>query len=113
MCAAHKHNELERILDQWVGHRILITKEEKDDIDQTVIDLKAYQHKVYEHSGDGYLPKAVYQLVGDGRTVDGGAPLPYDAFDIPVDDARELLCDPEGVFLRTDRALYTLTPLYH
>lgn len=105
--------DLEDILNQWIGHRILITKEENGDLDQTVIDLERYDREDYENGRDDYLPKAAFQLIGQGQTVgDNRYPaLPYSSFDIPLDDISEIHSDPEGVFFRTDRAVYTLTPI--
>jgi hypothetical protein len=106
-------NELTDILAQWVGRKVLVTKEENGDVDQTLIDLERLDQEVYDNNHDDYLSNATLQLVGNGQTVNQGekAPLPYAAFDIPVDEAEELHCDVEAVFLRTARAVYTFTPV--
>lgn len=106
-------NELRSVLEQWVGRKILITKEENGDIDQTLIDLERLDEEVYDNHHDDYLPGTAVQMVGNGQTVSDGAnaALPYSSFDIPVDEAEELHCDVEGVFLRTARAVYTFTPV--
>ncbi|WP_027726218.1 hypothetical protein [Tuberibacillus calidus] len=104
--------ELKKVLQQWIGRRILVTKEENGDLDQTVIDLERFNEEVYNHT-DEYLPKTAVQLIGSGQTLtnDSQAALPYASFDIPIEEALELHCDAEGVFFRTARAVYTLTPI--
>ncbi|MGV3487584.1 MAG: hypothetical protein ACO1OC_03245 [Tuberibacillus sp.] len=105
--------ELRDVLQQWIGRKVLVTKEENGDIDQTLIDLERFDQEVYENDLDDYMPKASFQLVGSGQTINQGAKaaLPYSSFDIPLDMAEEIHCDAEGVFLRTGRALYTFTPV--
>ena len=106
-------DDLKDLLNQWVGRKILITKEENGDIDQTLIDLERLDQEAYDHKNDDYLPQTAIQLVGNGKTIGNGenAALPYGLFDIPFDDAEEIHVDVEGVFLRTSRAIYTFTPV--
>ncbi|GGE37384.1 hypothetical protein GCM10011391_15340 [Pullulanibacillus camelliae] len=100
-------------LKAWQGSQILITKEEEGDIDQTVINLQRLDMENYEHAFDDYLPQAALQLAGVGQTINeaNSEPLPYGQFDIPLDQIHEIQCNPEEIFIKTDRGTYMISPV--
>ena len=99
-------------LREWEGHKILITKEEEGDIDQTVIELQRLDLENYQNAFDDYLPQASLQLAGTGQTIgEVDAPLPYGQFDIPIDQIKEVQCNAEEIFIRTERGTYMISPV--
>lgn len=103
---------VQQTLSKWGGQRIIITKEENGDVDQTMLDLE--QVELEETSPlDDYRADHSIQLIGKGQTVfeDHQEPLPYQTFDIPVENITNISVDQGRIIIRSDRGIYTIKPV--
>lgn len=105
-------NAIQQSLSSWGGQRILITKEENGDLDQTILNLERVEMDE-NHFIDDYTPDHSIQLVGNGQTVfeHGNMPLPYQSYDIPIENIYKVSADQGRILIRTDRGTYTITTI--
>jgi hypothetical protein len=106
-------NQLKSTLQSWGNVQLLISKVEMGDVDQTVINLSELGFERYERHTDDYLSSATLQLVGKGYQVmeDTDIPMPYQTYDIPVEDVLDFQNDGDRIHLVTNRASYTITKM--
>lgn len=104
--------EVKDALDQWIGHNIVLTKQEDGDIDTTMIALEKSSFVKRGKTIDGYVSPVALQLRGKGTvpsSQEGTAPLPDDRYDIPLTDDFRIHRDDDTLCIETERAKYTVT----
>lgn len=103
--------EAKKMIDQWAGRDILLTKEEDGDIDQTVMTLENASIVERKESIDDYVSPTALQLHGEGYVIFDGerqAPLPNNAYDIPLTDNVHMHAGENTLFIETERAKYSV-----
>jgi hypothetical protein len=100
-------------LRSWGKVQVLISKIDNGDIDQTVIQLNELSIEQREPDTDDYSSEATLELQGEGFQVlqDSVAALPYQSYDIPFEEIMDYHFDGDRLYLSTNRATYTITPL--
>ncbi|MFT9846544.1 hypothetical protein [Aneurinibacillus sp. REN35] len=104
--------QIKQLLSRWQGKTLQITKEEDGDTD--IITLLLHQVHVEDrpHTGDEYLPSCTVKLEGSGtiQNEDGEQiPIPYESYDIPLEEPINSHPDTEAVHIQTERASYHIT----
>lgn len=99
-------------INHWVGQDVLLIKEEDGDVDETIISLNDVTFVERKPTIDGYVLPRALQLHGSGYVVleDRNAPLPNDAYDIPLSEDLHIHTDEGALLIETSRASYTIAP---
>ncbi|MBN6189366.1 hypothetical protein JQN58_21160 [Aneurinibacillus sp. BA2021] len=109
---AEQARQIKQLLDRWQGKTLQITKEEDGDTDIVRLHLTQVHVEDRPETGDDYLPLCTVKLEGAG-TIQNEAgehiPIPYESYDIPIDEPVDSRPDTEAVHIRTERASYHIT----
>lgn len=103
--------EFDHILNQWVGKRISVTKEELNDYDETTMELQSVSYFKNTQRLDDYASTYQIQLNGEGniQTVHNNVePLPTATYEIPLEDESTYKFDGAVLELITERGSYTI-----
>lgn len=98
-------------LESQTDNELIITKHEDDDIDETVIRLARIERKGERSDAlDDYTNGAALVLRGNGTVLTEGreAPLPSDAFEIPLEGLSLTETADGAALLVTERARYSI-----
>ncbi|MDG0812595.1 hypothetical protein [Cohnella rhizosphaerae] len=98
-------------LESQTDKELVITKHEDDDIDETVIRLARIERTGERRDAlDDYTNGAALVLRGNGTVVTEGreAPLPNDAFEIPLEGLSLTETAESAALLVTERARYSI-----
>ncbi|WP_139488722.1 hypothetical protein [Brevibacillus dissolubilis] len=109
---ANQIEQLQQTLTQWEGSQVLIEKDEVNDRDRVTINLQQSIIHDRARSIDDYVSSLSIQLQGTGTiTTDNAstAPLPYDRYEIAVNQVKSTTIGANEIHLETDRGHYTLT----
>ncbi|WP_047151061.1 hypothetical protein [Aneurinibacillus tyrosinisolvens] len=104
-------SQLKDALDAWCGQTLLITKEEDGDTDSTILQLDEVVVKEREETVDDYIPSRSLLLKGNGSVRSEtavAAPLPYESYEIPIEEIYESELGAADVQIVTDRARYRI-----
>src|SRR5699024_11142745 len=104
-------DELNALLNKWVGQYIRITKHEINDRDETVIDLKSISYNKNHDTIDDYQSKYTMHLNGEGHMMteqNTVRPLPENQYDIPLDDGALYEFDESEFIISTKRGIYQI-----
>ena len=104
-------DELNELLNKWVGQYIRITKHEINDRDETVIDLKSISYNKNHDTIDDYQSKYTMHLNGEGHTMteqNKVRPLPENQYEIPLDDGALYEFDASEFISSTERGIYQI-----
>ena len=105
-----------RGLMDWLQERtnrvLLIRKREDGDLDRVRMRLDEVGYRPDNRSIDGYADGPVLVLHGNGTilTDTTEAPLPQDSYMIPLAEFQVARADGGGIDVRTDRAVYSISP---
>ncbi len=97
-------------LQQWSGHKVRIVKEEMDDLDETLLALDDVSY-AKGSSVDDYIPKYALLLKGNGvvgTTMNNYEELPFESFEIPLDEDTKYEYDGKRFFINNSRGVYMI-----
>lgn len=106
-----------RTLMDWLQEQtnrvLLIRKREDRDLDRVRMQLDEVGYRPDDRSIDGYTEGPVLVLHGRGTIMTdtaAEAPLPRDSYMIPLAGFQVARADGGGIDVRTDRAVYSISP---
>ncbi|TCP28970.1 hypothetical protein EV207_1133 [Scopulibacillus darangshiensis] len=104
---------IKQSLSKWGEERILVIKEENGDTDQTMLNLERVDIGAEFDPIDDYGSDQSLQLVGRGQTLfeNHQAALPYQSYDIPIENIYDVSVNQKRITIQTDRGMYTITPV--
>lgn len=97
-------------LQQWSGQKIRIVKEELDDLDETLLELEDVSY-AKGSSVDDYIPRYALLLKGTGvvgTTMNNYEELPFEAFEIPLEEDTIYEFDGRRFFISSSRGVYMI-----
>ncbi|GAA0437265.1 hypothetical protein GCM10008983_12570 [Lentibacillus halophilus] len=100
-----------KLLQQWSGDRIKISKHEQYDLDEILMTLQAISYERNTRRLDDYVPMHTLQLNGNGTMeTDAREPqeLPSSLYDIPLDDHSLYEFDGNQFLISTSRGVYKI-----
>ncbi|AVR00821.1 hypothetical protein OBCHQ24_18045 [Oceanobacillus iheyensis] len=100
-----------KLLTKWSGKRVRVVKQEIDDCDELIIDLRAVTYESNPHRLDEYTPLHSLQLNGTGQVENSAQnmeQLPSSVYEIPLEDSSLYQFDGSRFALTTDRGIYTI-----
>ncbi|SDJ85673.1 hypothetical protein [Sediminibacillus albus] len=103
--------EFNKLLQQWNGKMIKVSKQELDDYDESVLQLHSVSYGRNTRRIDDYQPMHTLQLNGDGKMLtdaESSQPLPDQLYEIPIEDSTLYQFDESQFSLTTDRGTYTI-----
>lgn len=103
--------EFNRLIQQWSGENIKITKHELRDEDAVFMKLNNISYDTDTRRIDDYVPMHSVHLHGEGRTAtdaQNSQPLPATYYEIPLEDSTEYKFDNQQFTLTTERGTYTI-----
>lgn len=104
-------NQLTEWLNLHTNRMCTIQKEEDGDIDAVELKLNRVSlGKMERKDPDDYVENEALLLHGEGSIQSGGqqAPLPLDAYEIPLTDTLMLEEQQDVLKVTTERAIYTI-----
>jgi hypothetical protein len=106
-----------QLLSDWLNNnmnkKILIRKQEQEDLDEVLIDLKLIEYKGERKDAiDDYISHSALLLHGNGSVIMDGLELdlPSDTFEIPLNGLKQPEVDKDALSFETERAHYLLMP---
>ncbi|WP_067726231.1 hypothetical protein [Oceanobacillus damuensis] len=103
--------EFNEKLKSWTGKNVKITKQELDDLDETVMELKSVSYSNNTRRVDDYVPEHSLLLNGDGEIENEDEqmePMPAPLYEIPLDEGTSYEFNGSSFSLATERAAYTI-----
>lgn len=104
-------DEFNHLIKQWQGQPIKITKFERDDLDETFIDLGAISYHQHPGTVDDYQAKYTMQFDGAGQVItdnNTSRPLPGNQYAIPLEDNTLYEYDGREFIISTERGVYKI-----
>lgn len=105
-------DEFNDLIKQWQGKPIKISKFEREDLDETLIDLTAISYHKHPGTVDDYQAKYTMQFDGTGQVItdkNTSRPLPGDQYAIPLEDHSLYEYDGRQFIISTERGVYKIT----
>jgi hypothetical protein len=103
------------LLSDWLKNnmnkRILIRKQEQEDLDEVLIHLKLIEYKGERNDAiDDYTSHSALLLHGNGSVITNGVEvdLPSDTFEIPLNGLKQPEVNQDSLSFETERAHYLI-----
>ncbi|RBW69362.1 hypothetical protein [Bacillus taeanensis] len=106
--------EFKALMDYWNGNHIAISKTERDDYDQTILQLSDISYSHHERTdGEGYQSEFTIHFQGNGEIVTDNTltTLPTASYDIPINELYDYHYDGLRFYFKTDRGSYMISRL--
>jgi hypothetical protein len=107
--------ELSIQMSEWLENnmnkKILIRKQEQEDLDEVLIHLKLVEFRDERKDGiDDYVSDSALLLHGHGSVITNGeqVELPSNTFEIPLSGFKQAAVDKDSLNFETERAQYSL-----
>lgn len=103
--------DFNKLLKQWEGNYLKITKYEKNGHHETLLKLNKVSYEKKTRRIDDYEAQYTLQLNGAGKvriSKDDFEPLPNSLFEIPLEDNTQFKYYGSRFALNTDRGVYTI-----
>jgi hypothetical protein len=104
------------LVSEWLKNnlnkKILIRKQEKEDLDEVLLHLKLTEYRGERSNAiDNYISDSALLLHGNGSVITDGleVELPSNTFEIPLNGIEQAEANKDTLSFKTERAQYLLT----